>query len=375
MAIKKIQLKNMTGDELLPKTLGELVWNGTGASAYNLSTVEEGAQVNTIEQIKVNGTALTPDANKAVNVVIPAASEYTIEKKQTAETGYAASYYLTKDGTKVGEYINIPKDMVVESGTVKTCTTADVPVEGYKVGDKYIDLVIANASSSHLYILVSDLIDVYEGSTYIDVSNNTISLKYNDLVTALGDSFYTESEVDALLAPIAQNASDAVDAAQAAQDDLDAYKTTNDAAVASKAEDDEVVHLTGAETIAGVKTFSSSPIAPTPASSSNDTTVATTAFVKSAIAGGDAGVVHTTGDESIAGTKTFTGAIAATAATVTVATQTAGDNSTKAASTAFVKDAVDTSYNSLNTAKADKATTLAGYGITDSIVYEEIVSA
>ena len=44
--------------------------------------------------------------------------------------------------------------------------------------------------------------------------------------------------------------------------------------------DSEVVHNTGDETIAGIKTFSSSPVLPTPASSDNSTNAATTAFVK-----------------------------------------------------------------------------------------------
>ncbi|MCT7650932.1 phage tail protein [Aliarcobacter butzleri] len=43
------------------------------------------------------------------------------------------------------------------------------------------------------------------------------------------------------------------------------------------------VYTTGNQTIGGVKTFSSSPIVPTPTSSDNSTKVATTAFVKSAI--------------------------------------------------------------------------------------------
>ena len=51
------------------------------------------------------------------------------------------------------------------------------------------------------------------------------------------------------------------------------------AAVAVKADDTAVVHKTGAETIAGVKTFSSSPLVPTPAVGDNSTQVATTAFV------------------------------------------------------------------------------------------------
>lgn len=36
-----------------------------------LDGIESGAEVNTIETVKVNGTALVPDANKAVNVPAP----------------------------------------------------------------------------------------------------------------------------------------------------------------------------------------------------------------------------------------------------------------------------------------------------------------
>ena len=46
-----------------------------------------------------------------------------------------------------------------------------------------------------------------------------------------------------------------------------------------KANDNAVVKLTGNQTIVGVKTFSSSPIVPTPTSGDNSTKVATTAFV------------------------------------------------------------------------------------------------
>lgn len=45
----------------------------------------------------------------------------------------------------------------------------------------------------------------------------------------------------------------------------------------------DIVHKTGNETIAGIKTFSSSPIIPTPANGDNSTAGATTAFVASAI--------------------------------------------------------------------------------------------
>lgn len=45
----------------------------------------------------------------------------------------------------------------------------------------------------------------------------------------------------------------------------------------------DIVHKTGNETIAGIKTFSSSPIIPTPANGDSSTAGATTAFVASAI--------------------------------------------------------------------------------------------
>lgn len=179
MTDKNVQLKNTSGDALFPKTKGAVVFNN---SNQNLGSVEAGAQVNVIETVKVNGTALAV-SNKAVDITIPASSEYTIAKKSTAESGYSASYYLTKDGTKVGEYINIPKDMVVESGEVKTVTTADTPVTGYKVGDKYIDLVIANKSNSHLYILVSDLVDVYTAGNGITISGNAVSVDTSVVAT------------------------------------------------------------------------------------------------------------------------------------------------------------------------------------------------
>ena len=187
MATKNIQLKDLNGNELLPKTSGSLVWNGS----YNLGTVEEGAEVNIIETVKVNGNALTPDENRAVNVVIPAADEYTIAKDAIAGEGYSATYHLTKNGSNVGEAINIPKDMVVESGDVKTCAQDDVPVEGYKVGDKYIDLVIANKEQSHLYILVTDLIDVYTAGAGLDLNQGKFSVVTTD--TAIADATPTEN--------------------------------------------------------------------------------------------------------------------------------------------------------------------------------------
>lgn len=101
--------------------------------------------------------------------------------------------------------------------------------------------------------------------------------------------------------------------------------------------DDSAVHLAGAETITGKKAFSAGLTNDaTLTQSDNSTNVATTAWVTTKVSDTDATAVHKTGDETITGAKNFTGA------TVTVKTQAASDNSTKAASTAFVKNAIDT---------------------------------
>ena len=49
--------------------------------------------------------------------------------------------------------------MVVSNGEVKTVSTANSPYTGAAVGDKYIELTIANASSDKLYIPVSSLVE------------------------------------------------------------------------------------------------------------------------------------------------------------------------------------------------------------------------
>lgn len=76
--------------------------------------------------------------------------------------------------------IAIAKDMFVESGSVGTVTVADEPYPGAKVGDKYIDIVLANSASQHIYIPANSLVDIYRGSTNAEMQisidgTNTIS--------------------------------------------------------------------------------------------------------------------------------------------------------------------------------------------------------
>lgn len=90
-------------------------------------------------------------------------AEYTIEKLGTASEGYAATYRLKKtegdSSSYVGDEINIPKDMVLQSATIQTVTVADQPYDGAVVGDTYIDMVFNDPEVSHIYLPTKGLID------------------------------------------------------------------------------------------------------------------------------------------------------------------------------------------------------------------------
>lgn len=107
---------------------------------------------------------------------------------ENSSTAYAKSYVLSQGNKQIGT-INIPKDMVVSSGSLKSVTSANDPYTGAKVGDKYIDLVIANSTSEHIYIPVSDLIDTYLAGDGLTLENSKFSIKKD----ATSESYLTVS--------------------------------------------------------------------------------------------------------------------------------------------------------------------------------------
>lgn len=109
-------------------------------------------------------------------------AEYSIIKQGTAESGYLATYQLTKDDEPIGEKINIPKDFLVKSAEIKTATDADQPYNGAKSGDKYIDFVInskdGEGEASHVYLAVNELVDTYTNGEGIEISGeNVVGIK------------------------------------------------------------------------------------------------------------------------------------------------------------------------------------------------------
>ena len=99
---------------------------------------EEGTKTIGVQVSKVEGNTIEIEDDGLY--VAKDNTEYAIEKLDDAAEGYSATYRLKKtvDGSSsyVGAEINIPKDLVVQSGSVKTVTEDDQPYVGAKVGDK-----------------------------------------------------------------------------------------------------------------------------------------------------------------------------------------------------------------------------------------------
>lgn len=89
-------------------------------------------------------------------------------------------YTLTQGGAEIGT-INIPKDMVVKSGSVVAGTwSGNTFTENTSGKDKALKLVIAN-STDVVYINVADLVDAYTGGTSADI---TVAISNTNQITA-----------------------------------------------------------------------------------------------------------------------------------------------------------------------------------------------
>lgn len=138
-------------------------------------------------------------ASDGLKVVIPEVTvpEYSIKKLDAATEGMSASYQLTKDGAVVGAVIDIPKDMVVKSGSVQTFAAGELPA-GVPEAGTYIVLVLANATSDKLYIKVDDLIEyVTSGSAEGDMVFINIDPKTHKVTATITDGTVTEDKLHA----------------------------------------------------------------------------------------------------------------------------------------------------------------------------------
>lgn len=333
MANKNVQLKGMNGDLLFPKTKASVVTNADGLT---LEGVEAGAQVNKIEKIQLNGVDLAIN-NKVVSVTTDT-DTYTITKAATPDAGMSATYQLYKGATAVGAKINIPSDMVVSSGELKTCTTADDPVEGLVPGDKYIDLVLANTDNSHVYIPVTDLVDIYTAGNGININSNAISIDTEVVAT--------KSDIATINTALSNKADKATT--------LAGYGIAN----AYTKDEADGKFLTEHQDISGK--LDVSKVKNTVSATNGD--VYDAPYINSKLA---------EKQNVIDADHKLAASLVSGLANVATSGNYADLSNTPSNVSAFTNDAGYLVASDIAN-KADKATTLAGYGITDSIVYEEL---
>ena len=134
------------------------------------------------------------------------AGKVTVEKS-------GDNYVVKQNGVQVGVAINVPKDMVVESGEIVAGTWSDGTFTPSTSGKgKALKLVIANGGGT-VYIDVKDHVDVYTGSTGTTVtitidSTNKISaaLVNGSIVEAhLNSAFVTALKSATITAPTASS--------------------------------------------------------------------------------------------------------------------------------------------------------------------------
>jgi len=129
-----------------------------------------------------NNISLVSESGKeGLYVNVPAATDYTVGITETSGSGsdnYSKRYNVVQSATGLNVNIDIPKDMVVSSGSVVDITyseghlydgatdvTEKIKGQGGTAtaadAGKYIKLNIANGTNDVLYIAAKDLVDIY----------------------------------------------------------------------------------------------------------------------------------------------------------------------------------------------------------------------
>ena len=161
---------------------------------YTVTITDEiaGAGEKTKQTIKQGKTGSEKEIG---TIVVP---DLKMEVKATPNDGYLKTYQFTY-GTGSTFEVDIPKDLVVESGEV-IVVTDEHPVSSLTNGT-YLKLVIVNQAEP-IYIDVKDLCDVYTGKTVTDGVSVAISSTNEISATLAGKAVAEENLTDTLATKI-----------------------------------------------------------------------------------------------------------------------------------------------------------------------------
>lgn len=277
---------------------------GESAHATNAYVSVDGAAVTGKDSdghvnyvVTLHNAASTTDVTNAINTLKGDASntgdtlgklEDRVEDLETGasvtitevssglDAGVLKAYKFTQNGTSIGT-VNIPKDFLVKSGSVRTIgsseATEQMP-EGTKVLDFVVNTVEGDETPTHIIIPVSDLVDVYTGGNGINVSSTNVISAVVDPAT---ENYLTVGENGLKVSGVSTAISDAVNAAKT---ELKGTKAAGD---------------TTDETIRGAKDYADAAVAAknvtatgdsyvSASASNNQVTVAATATTQASLA-------------------------------------------------------------------------------------------
>ena len=171
----------------------------TSSDRNKLDGIDSGAEVNTIETVKVNGSALNPDANRAVDIIVP-----------EVDTTYNASSLNPQSGTAVAAAIaasgNVPTPSASDDGKVlkayETDPTTHAMAYKWDVADSGIPSHTSGDDGKVLGV-------TNEGQTLAWVSqptvnDSTVSVKIgSSAATAVGTMTTNQSAASDIVVPMA----------------------------------------------------------------------------------------------------------------------------------------------------------------------------
>lgn len=246
----KSDVETALGDKVDKETGKGLSSNDYTTTEKNkLGAIASGAQVNVIESVKVNGTALSI-SNKAVDVTVPTSlSDLTNDANYVTD----ASYVHTDNNYTSGEKTKL--EGIDTGAQVNVIETVKVNNTALTVTGKAVNVTVPTALSD----LTNDANFVTDAD-YVHTDNNltdALLTKLNGVETGA-----TKTVVDSALSSSSENP---------------VQNKVIDAALEQKAS-------------LASPTFTGTPKAPTATAGTNTTQIATTAFVSTAVANAIAGV-------------------------------------------------------------------------------------
>ena len=226
------EIKAIIGTLPAGKTVAEAIADAASSASELRTAVEATAGAGAIAvtagaDAATKNIALTLDGTSLSQSTNGLKAELVLKKQDTAETGFAATYFLTDaTGTNVyGSKINLIKDQFLKGAVIFNATEDEAPAgwsgDAYVKGHKYFKFTWEITKGSPdtdddtvVYLDVESLVDSYtSGSTAINVNNeaNTIALVIDNTTVETAEGVNTTVLVQTANGLKAQGIQEAID--------------------------------------------------------------------------------------------------------------------------------------------------------------------